>query len=133
VPPIFHSLHYGLHCSSCRDIAISQPRDPRVQILEPFLARFRDTIPHPNPMVLLCSGSNGYPPLASSRPRDLEYPNVGLSTCAFSILRDPLIPCHLSSQMNGYDLITPSSPRVLMPHNFAHQILGSLTCKLLSS
>jgi hypothetical protein len=74
--------------SSCRDIAILQPRDPRSQTLEPFLARSRDTIPHSDPTVLLCSGSNGFPYLATSRPRDLEYPNVGLSTCKLPSSQD---------------------------------------------
>jgi hypothetical protein len=88
---------YGPHCSSCRDIAISQPRDPRGQILRPFLARSRDTIPRSDPTILLCSESNGSPYLATSRPCDLEYPMFGLSTCEFSSSQDPLISRHLSS------------------------------------
>jgi len=67
------AFHYDPHCSSCRDIAISQLRDPHGQTLGPFLARSRDTIPRTDPMVLLCSGSNDCPSIATSRPRDLEY------------------------------------------------------------
>jgi hypothetical protein len=91
------ALRYGPHCSSCRDITISQPRNPHGQILGPFLARSRDMIPRSDPTVLLCFGSNGCPSLACLRPRDLEYPNVRLSTCEFLSLRDPLISHHLSS------------------------------------
>jgi hypothetical protein len=68
------TLHYGPHCSSYRDIAISQPCDTRILILRPSLARSRNTIPHSDPTVLLCYGSNDYPSLATSRSHDLEYP-----------------------------------------------------------
>jgi hypothetical protein len=91
------TLRYGPHYSTCRDIAISQPRDPRGQILVPFLARSRDTIPRSDPMVLLCSGSNDCPSLPTSRPRDLEYKMFRLSTCELLTSRDPSISHHLSS------------------------------------
>jgi hypothetical protein len=70
VPPVFHSptLLWPTLSSSCRDIAFSQSRDPRAQILGPFLTRSRYTIPRADPTVLLRSGSNGCPSLAT---RDL--------------------------------------------------------------
>jgi hypothetical protein len=68
VPPVFHSptLLWPTLSSSCRDIAFSQSRDPRAQILGSFLTRSRYTIPRVDPTVLLRSGSNGYPPSRTS-------------------------------------------------------------------
>jgi hypothetical protein len=119
------ALRYGPHCSSCRDIAISQPRDPRGQILGPFLARSRDTIPRADPTVLLCSGSNGYPSLATSRPRDLEYPMFGLSTCELPSSRDPSISRHLSSSdgrlrsSRSFVASRPRASRLCTPNTWA--------------
>jgi hypothetical protein len=74
-------LHYGPHCLQLSGYRLSQSHDPCSQNLEPFLVRLRYTIPRADPMVLLCSGSNGYPPSRFSRPRDFEYLILGLSPC----------------------------------------------------
>jgi hypothetical protein len=126
-------LCYGPHYSSCPDIAFSRPRDPRGQILGPFLARSRDMIPCSDPTVLLCFESNGCPSFATSPPRDLEYPMFGFSTCEFPSSRDLSISATYPLLMDDYDLLTPSSPRLLAPQDFAHPILGLLPCELLSS
>jgi hypothetical protein len=81
----------------------SQSRDPRGQILEPFLARLRYTIPRADPTVLLRPGSNGYSPSRFSRPRDLEYPIFGLSPCELPSSRDLSISATCPSQMDGSD------------------------------
>jgi hypothetical protein len=127
------ALCYGPHYSSCRDITFPRPHDPHGQILGPFLVRSRDTIPRSDPTVLLCSKSNGYPSFATSRPRDLEYPMFGFSTCEFLSSRDLLISTTCPLLMDNYDLLAPSSPHILAPRDFAHPILGLLPYELLSS
>jgi hypothetical protein len=59
------ALRYGPHYLQLSGYRFSQSRDPRAQILGPFLARPRYTIPRADPTVLLRSGSNGYHLLAS--------------------------------------------------------------------
>jgi len=124
------TLRYGPHCSSCRDIAFSRPRDLRGQILGPFLARSRDTIPRADPTVLLCSESNGCPSLTASRPHDFEYQMFGLSTYELPSSQDHRSIATCPPQMDGYKSLTASSPRVLVPHDFEHPILGFSLCEL---
>jgi hypothetical protein len=135
VPPVLHSLTllWPTLSSSCRDIAFSQSHDPHAQILRPFIARSRDMIPRSDPMVLLWYGSNDCPSLATSQPRELEYPMFGLSTCELPSSRDLMISRHLSPQMDGYDLFATSPLRDLTPHDFEYPILGLLLCELPSS
>jgi hypothetical protein len=134
VPPVFHSrLRYGPHCSSCQDIASRNLAIPVAKFSDLFLrgpeirslAQIQRSSCVPDPTTVLIS--------PTSRPRDLEYPMLD-SQLASSRVRE--IPRSLTTcppQMDGYDPLAPSSPRVLAPRDFEHPILGLSPCELPSS
>jgi hypothetical protein len=134
MPPVFHSRSTMAHTapavgiSLSRNLAIPVPKFSNLFLRGPetrSLAQIQWSSYVTDPTTILLS-----------LPRDLATWSTQMldskpaSSRACEIHRS-LATC--PPQMDDYDLLAPSSPRVLAPHDFAHPILGSLPCELPSS